>query len=482
MKSDNKITIELRLVSFTQRYTMKTHYNTVFSIILSLIMGLNTIAADIVIAPLEINVPELDFHIEKVIVSQPEKIVVGFVYDEYGRRGIDLGNYIEVSLNEYLTTKIPPKEGSKPMILRINKLVMTGSSSVNYTELGVSFVEQFDTNYVAHLHTGTITQRKLDKKEINHPIYRGQNLIQAIELCFMDYAKREEKKQLLNLTLTKEQLYSAPVFNYKNYPVLDEQSRTAGIIHTYSDFLYQDIDNTINQFTIIPLEESVTQNDPVRIEFATPPPQLHWGISDGNRFYRKIGDFYHPIEFKYNSLQLRNYRSYMRFEQNESLDFVAAITPFFGLLGFIVAVAIESSDHPTSFTFEDLETEQIDYLTGSISPLTEKSDIILEMNMRSSTESLCIYNRGEKIGCIKNKEYIRFRPAINESIVHLTAIPENGTRKIQIRFNPNHHQRFNFYFRKDKLMFVDKGIVYLFELNEYLMNLDEVERETLIKK
>jgi len=390
---------------------------------------------------------DLDYYIEDVILAQKEKEIMGFKVMQ--RKALSFNKPIEQELKDFFNRNLPLKENKKPLILRINKLHVTGENDRSTTELNISFILKKDNNYTELLNTGTINIHNWVSLVINSTSKKyGKNLINAFKECFTDFCRRSKNNNLKPRPQKEgnlEHLYNP------NFIILNNPMPLKGVLYGLSDFIDNVIDTTI-KFSIDRNVASDTHN--IQIKFPEVIKNSIWGICDGENYYLNFGNTYYPIKIQQNSVNT--------FIDSHILSTNADLGGMVGgLIGYVMFSAVEASS-------SKIVKIEIDLFTGKFMQINRLKGFVFDCVSNKNKEEICIYLEDERLGCLKKGEFLRYENNNIEGIEKFI-LKTNTTTKIIYcsSFNEQYIKLAN------KQNVIATTYTYIFNpktLNKYLLN------------
>jgi hypothetical protein len=107
---------------------------------------------------------------------------------------------IDKVIDSLLTRSFPKQPGAKPLIIRLNILYIyeltLSYSQIACVQLSISFFEREDSSYFFKFQAGTSFDHGADDVTHLHP----ENIANAFEVCFDDFARRENKGKVSDIT------------------------------------------------------------------------------------------------------------------------------------------------------------------------------------------------------------------------------------------------------------------------------------------
>jgi len=336
---------------------------------------------------------DLNYYIEDVIVAQKEKEILGFTI--MPRTELKFNKPIDEELKDFFVNNYPSGVNKSPLILKINKIYISGNNEYSITDLNVSFLIKDGSDYVELLNSGTKNIHTwISFLMIGNSNKYGYNLINAFKGCFTDF-----KKRLENQTLKPRSIKEGNLQKFVNpyFAILNNPQPLKGVFYGLSDFIDNNIDTTV-AFSID--QKAVSDTHSVKIKFANDIEKNIWGVCDGEKYYLFFKKNFYPIQIQQNTVSA----FIDSYDLNSDGGF---LSEFGGLIGYAIDRAFDAA------TSKIVKTE-IDLLTGKLIDINRLQDFVFECRSNKNKEEICIYFEDEKLACLKKGEYLRYK---NSSIV-----------------------------------------------------------------
>ena len=384
----------------------------------------NILASKIDLTKVSISINDFAYYIDDVILVQPEKDVVGL--DVLNRTHLRFDDSIQTELKNYFKQHLVKNEGKKPLIVRINKILIHEHIEECVTQLGLSLFTIHNGQTIHLLNTGFVnytTWTELlssSKKEI------PRNLMQAFHYCFLELREREKANRLLYNVVSEtapfELLMDSTIF-----PVFSNHNPRKGVFHFYGDFLDNKIDDTVS-FDIQVLPNSVDKR--LRVNFKSKDMEDVWGVCDGEKYYYRFGKEFYLLE---PNLDQHSFILYLESKDvSSNAEMGGAIG---GLIGEVVVRAYESAT-------SSLVKMEMDILTGNVVKTILDGYIVLDCGCKINAEKVCVSENDKAIICLNAMEFTRLPYKASDGIrrIKLTS----GALEKEVLFDPHIDQNILF--------------------------------------
>jgi hypothetical protein len=416
---DNKMQYASRGVKSNRSFSVSTLLCSKFlcSLLLaslSLLQPRPGLAQNLEIAGLDFELPEMDYYVADVVVAQREQIVAGFTIST--KAYIKMGNTLEAELKSYFTKRFPQQGQKKPLILKVNKLLMLSDNTFSNTQLSLSFISLEAGQYVQLLQTAAAAQRNWIVAGATLPQKFGANMLSAFRSCFEDFQRRERLQQLTAVSVTEASLRTISVVRAQ-WALSHGEGQGKGFFRTYGDFVDHLVDSSM-QFkrfdkwdtysTRIPFDNYDLAGE--RFEF--------WGYTDGIRYYYRWGESLVPMYFNEEDNSISIYIQGSELRSNAEAFIIPA-----GLVGFLVAKAVEAANSVP-------EELRLDVQTGEPLIGRGKLEVVLDNRSKKAAGEICIYELDQPLACLKTNEFYRYKYDPGEGVVRLTLKTAERSREI----------------------------------------------------
>jgi hypothetical protein len=317
-----------------------------------------------------------NFIVDSVIDARNQDGCIGFVLKGSGSK--QTAAYFErpfcAELQDLFSRSLPEEDNNVPLIIRINKLLLSeyklGYSAFNIVEINISFIIFRDEKYYEIFQGFTST----DDAGLSNSGSSVHNITEAISCCFNDFISHY-RKGILEYKQIDETNLATNALDHQTFKIEQVKDTLRGIFYSFSDFLNYQVDTT-NPFTLeyIPgkgnlpgtTEASWLQNNS-KIENV-------WGFSDGHLFYIRLNDHYYPLYQQNGHFRAKALKAGPSFED---LSPIIAAGIFGGIIGAAFGVMIIPS--ATIEKAHAIEC-QLDLNTGLVLPINFL--VYKEMNSR----------------------------------------------------------------------------------------------------
>lgn len=312
-------------------------------VILLLVSGVTFVKSQVVYLNLSdqrLRLYDNNFIVDSVIDARNQNGCIGFVL-----KGADLSKqtaaYFEKpfssELQELFTRSFEKDENSIPLIIRINKLLLSeyklNYSTFNIVEANITFIIFRDGKYFEIFQGFAST----DHSGLSKSGSSVQSITEAIAFCFNDFITQYKKgtieyRQIEGTSLAVNEL------DQQSFKIEQVEDTVRGIFNTFSDFLNYRVD-TKNEFIIdhFPGKRNLPGVAEARWLQSNSKIENIWGFSDGHRFYIRLNDHYYPLYRQnghYRALALKEGTSI------EDLSPAIAASLFVGLIGAAFGVFV----------------------------------------------------------------------------------------------------------------------------------------------
>jgi hypothetical protein len=370
-----------------------------------------------------------DFYIDSVIDGSNQNGCIGFVL-----RGIDLRQtpaYFEQpfcnELLDFFSTNIPKHNGDRPLIICINKLLVSeyevSEIFINVVEINISFLISRDGHYFEIFRGGANSDREgmgTGSKE--------RNIALTLFYIFDDFIFRSTQATLYE----KEIVLNNPAGGIapESFKIEQVKDTIKGIFYSLYDFLEYNID-TLARFRIDyipPTEKRPEGANPKWIHDNSSIADI-WGFSDGHRFYMRVNNEYYPLYQKDSHYRVTAYKKGTSFGD---LGPLIGLSLFAGVAGaafgvMVIPIAnIEKAEimelqvelqsgliMPSDFTdYKEMNSRIVIYLSKYLKPdvsmdviadgellctLTRNSYYFLRLSPENTQVELCLNASGQQL-------------------------------------------------------------------------------------
>ena len=233
-----------------------------------------------------------DRYISKVYLVQSEDSCLGLIIKGLVKTitPVYFEKNIKDELSDFLMRSMPEKEGTGPLILRINRFYLyTVHKNENLyacLDLSVTFITRQDSVFFEEF-TAMATPAKFYFEA-------GQTIpflvTEAFDQCFAKYSERLQKGLIVPLPVSEQQVNENPLVQPGHYRCLIQKERKKGIYLSFYDFRENLVDTSFH-FTIHPNYNNdnpeLTQTY-LKYKGESPPKDI-WGFSDGEGDFIKVG-------------------------------------------------------------------------------------------------------------------------------------------------------------------------------------------------
>jgi len=370
---------------------------------------------------------DLDVYIEDVIVAQSENQILGFTRSH--RTELRFDRSINVGLKRYFKNHLPYDKYKMPLIIRVNKIYVSGDFTYGITELSVSFITKAGDDYYELLHTGSVSVDVWSSFATNTSRKYGQNVINAFEDCFADLNRRRKNNTLISRFITQDELRQLPTPDSNAFPVFNQPAPVKGVFYAFSDFMDHVVDNE-PEFNVHLITKS--ENIKVNVEFHENKPSDVWAICDGVNYYYNFNNRFYPMFIGHNAISTyidsQDLRSYAH-----TGGMIGGLGGMIGsLVGFALFAAIEAAN-------ASLVELNLDILTGELIRGSNQQVVLFECMSRKEEDEVCIFYQTEKLACLKRGESFRYKYTAPAGVEEFILQTDSYSRKIL--FNPQNEQR-----------------------------------------
>lgn len=333
----------------------------------------------------KLNISLPDHYVEEVIITRKDKHIAGVTDDHYL---FFFKNGINKEASDFLKKNFPEEEGKAPLIIVVHELITVSTGQICYTDISLSFCQNQSGELIELLRTGTIQHH-------NWSVFSGhseeleESITKSFRHCFNDFLYRHSQHSL-NERINNHITLERPTINKTNFPILKNIPKR-GVIHTFSSFIDNRIDTTI-QFSIISKRE--TQFNSLLASIHITGKKEFWGICDGKNYYRKIGNRYFPIQINDDTIFIHSDVHINRYTNGIGEEIG-------GLIGYI-EIGGDGDGHIT----RRVRKEIMNLYTGRIMSL--KNEIIVNSYLEKKQPGICIIENSEKTICLDRNQYVRY--------------------------------------------------------------------------
>jgi hypothetical protein len=382
-------------------------------------------AQTIEISSLKLNLPELDFYIEDVIVAQKEKEVLGFFYPS--RTKIRFRQPFETEFKNYFSKHTPIDETKVPITIRINNIFMSSQENASDTELSISFLKVKDSTFIelAKISVSDFYRWRGLNREPNANKKLGRNLLNVFEKSFILFINQ-------NFTNIQKELPIEFISNFvidsTTYPILTYPNPQKGVFRSFDDFINNNIDISENRNIPDPEEAN---NDKLKVLKRINVSDDVWAISNGTNYYLKNNNSYYPI------IPKQENNTYNVFIPSSDLSSNADVGGtvlgiYGGFLGGMIGYGLIRLVEVTTSKLVELE---IDMKNGGVIPKSEEHQIEFTYHSKNKKEKVFLYYEGKEIGSLEHNQNFIYKYNQKDGIVRILFKTESGKSK-EVCVNP----------------------------------------------
>jgi hypothetical protein len=401
---------------------MKTRL--LFILFINSVLSNESLASKIDLTNVSIVINDFSYYIEDVVVVQPEKDVLGL--DILNRTHLSFDSSIQTELVNYFKRHLVKAEGKKPLIVKVNKLLVHEEIEQCVTQLGLSLFTLENGQTLHLMNTGVVNFSSWSdllsssKKEI------PKNLMKAFQYCFFELKEREKANRLLS-NIVRETAPFELLIDSTHFPVFSHRNPRRGVFHYYGDFLDDKIDDSVS-FDSDFLPNSM--NTSLKVNFKGEDMANVWGVCDGDNYYYKFGKKFYLLE---PNLDQHSFILYLESKDvSSNAEMGGAIG---GLIGEVVVRAYESAT-------SSLVKMEMDILTGNVVKTILDGYIVLDCGCKINAEKVCVSENDKAIICLNAMEFSRLPYKASDGIrrIKLTS----GALEKEVLFDPHIDQNILF--------------------------------------
>jgi len=348
------------------------------------------------------------------------------------------------------------------LIVRINKIYITGGREHSIVELGVSFIVREGDDYYELLHTGTVNVFGWVSFLTNSSRKYGKSVLEAFKVYFADLSRRKYNNTLIKRQIIKDELWQLPDPDSGSYQNFNQPTPVKGVFYGFSDFVDHVVD-TLPEFDVDLQMDS--ENIRVNVKFQENISQDVWGICDGQNYFFNFGNTFYPLIIHQNTIN--TYIESINLGSNANVG--GAIGGLGGMVGSLIGYAIVAAIDIATSSIVGLE---FDLLTGDIIQGKNDQATIFDCHSGRGKEEICIYYETEKLACLKRGEYFRFNYNAPVGIEKFILQTHSTSRVVYL--NPQNNHRIVILNKGDRIVFRHGARWRPNNLRNYLEDREEV--------
>jgi hypothetical protein len=357
----------------------------------------------------ELQLRDSPYYVDSVIDARNQGGCVGFTLKgmDYRQTAAYFEQPFDETLHDLFLKSLPENENKVPLILRINKFLLSQYliSEMYYSimEINITFIVKKDGKYY-ELYQGMASS---ETSGFNGAGPAFAIIAGTLSKCYNDFLLSAGNNPVSPHEIQANQLSENPIYTQK-YRIENVGVPARGIYHTFSDFINYEIDTTMYiKVEYFPETEKVSEFANIVLAGDNTWVGNIWGFSDGKNNYINNSGHYYPIYRKDSSFRFKVFREGTRMG-NLSPYIAGAILG--GIVGALTGFAvIPMAPDPVKDAIVEC---QIELNSGLIIPVNfveykkMNSRMILYMSKYQKEENeMEIYVDGEFICELKRNAY-----------------------------------------------------------------------------
>jgi hypothetical protein len=374
-------------------------------------------------------------YISEVYLVQPEDSCFGLIIKGLVKTTtpVFFEKNLKEEISDFLMSSMPEKEGTDPLILRINRFYLyTVHKNENLyacIDLSITFITRQDSVFIEEF-TATATPAKFYyEADLTIPFL----VTEAFDQCFAKYSERLQKGLIVPFPVNKNQVNENPLVQPDHYRCFIHKERKKGIYLSFYDFR----DNLIDTSFTFTIHHNYNQDNPnltqthLKYKGESPPSDI-WGFSDGESDFIKVGRSFCRL-----TLDSNIFYTYTR-----SSEYAADITSsavlgglFFGVVGAAVFGGLTAATTDSKYIIKT----KVDLFYGKLVPFETAdytriaSTVVFYYSKLSLPDvTLSVLVDGSERCILTPDTYLKMDFSCHYPEANITLIASNGVRSEQI--------------------------------------------------
>jgi hypothetical protein len=374
-------------------------------------------------------------YISEVYLVQPEDSCIGLITKGVVKTTtpVYFEKNIKDEISDFLMRSMPKKEGTTPLILRINRFYLhTIHKHDNLhacIELSITFITVQDSVYFEEFTAQTTATKFYFDAEQTIPFL----VKEAFDQCFSRYSERLQKGLIVPLLVNEQQINENPLVQPGHYQCSIHKERKKGIYLSFYDFRDNLVDTNFH-FTI---HHNYNNDNPdltrTHLKYkGGSPPETIWGFSDGDGDFIKVGSSFCRL-----TLDSNIFYTYTR--SSEYAQDITSSAIFGGLFFGVVGAALLGGLTAATTNSKYIIKTKVDPYYGKLVPFETgdytriASAVVLYYSKLSVPDvTLSVWVDGREKCILTPDTYLKMDFSCHYSEAIITLVASNGARSVQV--------------------------------------------------
>jgi len=374
-------------------------------------------------------------YISEVYLVQPEDSCLGLIIKGLVKTTtpVYFEKNIKDEISDFIMSSIPEKEGTDPLILRINRFYLyTIHKNENLyacIDLSITFITRQDSVFFEEFTAMATSAKFYYEADLTIPSL----VTEAFDQCFSKYSERLQKGLIVQLQVNEQQVSENPLVQPDHYRCSIQKERKKGIYLSFYDFRDNLVDTSFH-FTI---HHNYNEENPnltqthLKYKGESPPNDV-WGFSDGESDFIKVGRSFCRLTLDSNIF----------YTYTHSSEYASDITSsavlgglFFGVIGAAVfgglTAATTDSKYIIKTKVDPYYGKLVPFETGDYTRIA--STVVFYYSKLSVPDvTLSVLVDGREKCILTPDTYLKMDFSCHYPEANITLIASNGVRSVQV--------------------------------------------------
>lgn len=296
----------------------------IFSFVLVSISTFSTCFAASIEIETKMEVPNFNFYIDSVFLTQNEKYTIGYKFKHTKLDPFELqgGRRIDNVLDNLFKQSFPETENKRHLIVKVNRILFNTFDLTSEFGANITFIEKREGKYYD---LGTVAVAWVNENSLPNSLSakkRGENLVINLSLFFEEFLEQLKNSGSDSGALIKvEQLSEKKEISSDSFPVLDQSTDfSKGIVLSFEDFLEGKIVKEEN-LNLERIDQKKSDAPILKVNSKLFSQDQIWGVYDGEYFYINENGNYYQLNLTNNEFILHGPSTSQGFHDRKSLFF-----------------------------------------------------------------------------------------------------------------------------------------------------------------
>ena len=374
-------------------------------------------------------------YVSEVLLVQSEDSCLGLITKGLVKTStpVYFEKNIKDELSDFLRRSMPGKEGTAPMILRINRFYLyTFHKNENLyacIELSITFITSQDSVFFEEFTAMASPAKFYFEADQTVPFL----VTEAFDQCFSKYSERLQKGVIFSFPVNEQQVNENPLVQPGHYRCSVHKERKKGIYLSFYDFRDNIVDTGFH-FTIHPNYNNdnpeLTQTY-LKYKGDSPPKDI-WGFSDGDGDFIKVGRSFCRL-----TLDSNIFYTYTR--SSEYAQDITSSAVFGGLFFGVVGAALFGGLTAVSTNSKYIIKTKVDPFYGKLVPFESAdytriaSNVVFYYSKKSVPDvTLSVLVDGREKCILTPDTYLEMDFSCHYPEANITLVASNGARSVEV--------------------------------------------------